>query len=465
MSSTGRLVLVSNRVPPSWVFDTGKDRPILPVGGLVSAVRPIIDQMEALWFGWSGKRTDRKGSPAPSISRVGRGYFALMDLPKRDANLYYSVFSNRALWPLFHNFPDKIIIRRDAYKAYRRVNRRFAEALRPKLRAGDLVWVHDYHLLPMGRELRDLGWKGKIGFFLHVPFPSHDTFTILPWARKLLEDLMAYDLVGLQTRRNARNLLDTLSIELRGVHIGNQFIYQGMNSRVGVYPVGTDPDAFHRWAQRARNDPSVPHLRETFTEQRVILGVDRLDYTKGVPERILAFEHLLARRPTLRGKIGLVQISVPSRERVPEYIQERARVDQIVGRVNGRFSEVGWIPLKFLYRSFSQPELAGFFSEADVCLVTPLQDGLNLVAKEYVASRRDDPGTLVLSKFSGAAEKMVDAIIVNPHDVEGTANAIHRALTMSSRERRRRWNRLVEEVETNTARTWSEAFLADLAGT
>jgi trehalose 6-phosphate synthase len=462
MAMERRLVMVSNRVPPVGAVIAARDRALQPVSGLVSALRPVIDEMEALWFGWSGRSTTRRGDSAPSVWRAGSTQFATLDLPSGDANLYYTAFSNRALWPVLHSFPDRAVIRRQAYGGYRRVNRRFAQSLLSVLQPGDLVWVHDYHLFLLGQELRDLGWDGKIGFFLHVPFPSADIFTILPWARPLLEGLLAYDLVGLQIRRYARNLIDTLSSEVGGAQIGEYFVHEGRRTRVGVYPVGTEPAALLQNADNARRDRATPRLRRMFPDQRLILGVDRLDYTKGVVERLLIFEHLLARRRTLRGKVGLVQVSAPSRERVPEYIEVKAQVDQIVGRINGRFSEHGWIPINFHYRSYTQEVLAAFYSEADVCLVTPLRDGMNLVAKEYVAARGDNPGVLVLSKFCGAAEAMSGALIVNPHDIEGSADILHRGLVMSSSERRERWETLVREVRSNTSTTWAHSFLADL---
>ena len=458
-----RLVLVSNRLPPSQEFVAARDAVEQPVSGLVSAIRPTLGRMETLWFGRSGRSSAKTKGSGITISDFGSGRFAALDLPRREASLFYSGFSNQTLWPLLHNFPDRVIIRGESYSAYRRVNRRFAESILSLLSPDDLVWVHDFHLLPLGRELRDLGWRGKIGFFLHVPFPSADTFTILPWAKELLEDLTAYSLVGLQTRRYAHNLMDTLSEELRGAQIGDAFVYKGQRCRVGVYPVGTDPEAFERRAETASLGRTTSGLRRLFRDQKVILGVDRLDYTKGVPARLLSFEHFLEHRPSMRGKVGMVQISVPSRERVPEYVAEKRRIDEIVGRINGRFSRDQWIPVNFLYRSFTQQQLAGFFNEADVCLVTPIRDGMNLVAKEYVACRANRPGVLVLSKFCGAAEAMTEALIVNPHDIKATADTLHQGLTMSAKERRRRWEQLVREVYSNTATAWSDSFLTDLA--
>jgi trehalose 6-phosphate synthase len=468
MGNGQRIVLVSNRLPPSENLIGEKDVAERPVSGLVSALRPVLGHTESLWseslwFGWSGRSSSGSEDYAVTVSDLGLGQFVALDLPRREASLFYTGFSNRTLWPLLHNFPDRIVVKSDSYTAYRRVNRRFAESLSAYLRPDDTLWVHDFHLIPLGAALRDVGWTGKIGFFLHVPFPSVDTFTILPWARDLLQDLVVYDLVGLQTRSHAHNLMHTLIEELRGAQIGDAFVYGGRRCRIGVYPVGTDPDAFRRVAAVRRGTRAVSGLKRLYHDQKVVLGVDRLDYTKGVPQRLLTFEHLLERRPSLRGKVGLVQISVPSRERVPEYAVEKRRTDEIVGRINGRFSRGQWIPVNFLYRSFTQQELTGFYNEADVCLVTPIRDGMNLVAKEYVASRGTRPGVLVLSKFCGAAETMTDALIVNPHDVKGTADAVHQGITMPDRERARRWTRLVDEVETNTATAWAESFLRDLA--
>ena len=463
MGSPQRVVLVSNRLPPTEDLIGDSDVARRQVSGLVSAIRPALGDTSSLWFGWSGSTASSAAAADVAVSDFGSRRMVALDLPGRDAGLYYTSFSNRTLWPLLHNFPDRIVVRSDSYAAYRRVNRRFAESLVPQLRLDDTVWVHDFHLFPLGAELRQLGWAGRIGFFLHVPFPSVDTFSILPWARELLEDLLVYDVVGLQTRSHARNLMSTLVEELRGAQIGDAFVYGSRRSRIGVYPVGTDPEVFRQLGAARPHTRAVAGLRRLFPDQKLVLGVDRLDYTKGVPERLATFERLLERRPSLRGKVGLVQISVPSRERVPEYASEKRRTDEIVGRINGRFSRGQWIPVNFLYRSFTQRELAGFYSEADVCLVTPVRDGMNLIAKEYVASRGDDPGVLVLSKFCGAAETMTDALVVNPYDVRGTADAIHRGIVMSDRERERRWSPLADEVRTNTAAAWAESFLRDLA--
>ena len=464
MKGDGRLVVVSNRVPSLASPATEEEERAQPVGGLVSSLRSAVERRGGLWFGWSGRSVERMPDTPPDVSDVGAFQLATLDLSEDESNLFYSVFANRTLWPLLHSFPAHVVIRHDAYRTYRRVNRRFAQALSHLLEEGDLVWVHDYHLFLLGHELRTLGWEGRVGFFLHTPFPSAEIFAILPWDRRLLEGLMAYDLVGFHTARYAHNFLDTLATALDGFTEDNVFTHEERSVRVAAYPIGTDPTLFQQWARQARYPSADQALQRISPGQRIVLGVDRLDYTKGIPARLLAFERLLERHPSLRGRVTMIQISAPSRSRLPEYVEEKNRVDQLVGRINGRFSEAGWAPVHYLYRSYTQAELARFLQEAEVCLVTPLRDGMNLIAKEFVASQGDDPGVLILSKFCGAAETMTEALIVNPYDIEGTAEAIYQAVDMSARERRRRWEALNQEVITHTAQTWSDTFLADLAG-
>ena len=459
----GRLVVVSNRVPPVPEVASSESGLAFTVSGLVSALKPALEDQGGLWFGWSGKTADRKANAEPTVSTLGRVQMATLDLSADEVSLYYTGFSNRALWPILHSFPSRAVIRQDAYRAYRRVNRRFAEALYPLLKGEDLVWVQDYHLLHLGQELRELGWKGRLGFFLHVPFPPADIFAILPWAKPILESLMQYDLVGVHTDRYLHNLADGLEMELGGKMTDNEFSHIGSRVRLGVYPIGIVPSAFTEAASRPGRSRQSQVLRRTPPDHRMILGVERLDYTKGIPQRLMAFERMLEQHPSFRGKVSYVQISVPSRTRVPEYIEEKNHVDRLVGQINGRFSEDGWSPIVYLYRSFNQQALAQLYRQTDVCLVTPLRDGMNLVAKEFVASQGPDPGALVLSKFSGAADSMRDAIIVNPFDIDGTAHAMFRAMTMSAQERRRHWSALMAVVERDTAKAWRESFQVDLA--
>lgn len=454
--------MVSNRLPPTSEIASGVQERAGPVGGLVSALKPAMQEHGGVWLGWSGTTSQRRPDPTPNVSDYGQIQLATIGMSEDEVSLYYTGFANRTLWPLLHSFPGRIVIRRDTYRAYRRINQRFATALCSILEPGDVVWVHDYHLFHLGQELRDLGWTGKIGFFLHVPFPSSDILSILPWSRDILEALLHYDLVGFHTERYLRNLIDALREELGVVAINGKFRYNGNTSKLGVYPIGIDPTIF-----QTSHDESGPSLAQQVSmpltsTHRIILGVDRLDYTKGIPERLMAFERLLESRATMRSRVSFVQISSPSRTRIPEYIAEKDRVDQLVGQINGRFSEPGWIPIRYLYRSYPQTELAHFYRDADVCMVTPLRDGMNLVAKEFVAAQGEDPGVLVLSKFSGAASTMSDALIVNPYDIDGTAEALYRALRMDREERVSRWKTLMDNVRDHTAWTWSDSFRTDL---
>ena len=435
----------------------------MPVGGLVTAVSAALESRGGLWFGWSG-RSDGGSSHEPNLTSVGRIQLAALDLNRREANLFYNDFCNRTLWPLLHSFPAKVVIRHEAHRAYHGVNRKYAQALMPLLRDSDLVWVHDYHLFPLGRELRRLGWQGKVGCFLHTPFPPPEVFSVLPWAPELLDGLLDYDLLEVHTRRYFQNMWECLSTELRGVVIGDTFSHGNRSLKLKVNPIGTDADRLAELAARTLDSPTGKYIRGRSPDHKILLGVDRLDYTKGVVNRLMTIEHLLGKYPSLRRTVSFIEISAPSRTRVPEYIEEKQQVDQLVGRINGRFSDAGWVPVHYLYRSFPWPELVAFYREADVCLLTPLRDGMNLVAKEFVASQGPDPGVLVLSKFAGAADSMSQALQVNPYDVEGTAETIYRAIHMPKAERVSRWQALVQDVRTFTAQRWSDSFVTELAG-
>lgn len=459
-----RLVVVSNRVPPASAVVPAGGSGSVPVGGLVSAVKPTMEQHGGLWLGWSGRSTQRRGSYEPTISDLGSVQLATLDLAEDESSMYYTGYSNRTLWPLLHSFPGRVVIRHDTYRFYRRINRRFAEALFSILKPGDQVWVHDFHLFHVGFELRQLGWTGSIGFFLHVPFPAEDIFSILPWSKETLEALLHYDLVGVHTDRYLRNLHDTMDSELGGsLDSRGVYHYEGLSSRLGVYSIGIEPSVF-----QSNRDAGGRSLTEEISlsedpTHKLIIGVDRLDYTKGIPHRLRAFERMLEHHSHLRGKVTYVQISSPSRTRVPEYVQEKEQVERLVGQINGRFSEANWVPIRYLYRSYPQNELAGFYHDADVGMVTPLRDGMNLVAKEFVAAQGEaNPGMLVLSQFSGAASSLLDAIIVNPYDIDGTAEATYRALRMPLAERRARNKTLMDGVTQDTASTWSASFLRDL---
>ena len=455
-----RLVMVSNRVPSAADLDPA-GRGAGAVGGLVSAVRASLIETGGMWVGWSGRTVPRRSRAGADVARTpGAVELATIDLTSDESSLFYTGFSNRTLWPILHSFIERTQFHHDTYRAYRRVNRKYAQALYSVLQDDDLVWIHDYHLFPVGEELRRLGWSGRLGFFLHTPFPAEDIFSVLPWSRDLLASMLAFDLIGVHTRRYMRNLVDAFHSELGGDWNGQYFAYGGRSAKLGVYPIGIDPSTFQDAARGSSE--TLKGMLGLDTSTRVIIGVDRLDYTKGIPNRLQAFARMLEQHRHLHGKVTFVQISNPSRVRVPEYVRERETVERLAGEINGRYSDGGWIPLRYLYRSFSQESLAAFYRDADVNMVTPLRDGMNLIAKEFVASQVAEPGVLMLSSLAGAAEELTDAVIVNPFDIDGMARSLYDSLQMPLAERESRWKRMNAIVERNTASWWSATFTADL---
>lgn len=455
-----RLVMVSNRVPAAADLDPSS-RGAGAVGGLVSAVRASLVETGGVWVGWSGRTAPRRSGARSEVTRTPGGVeLATIDLTSDESNLFYNGFSNRTLWPILHSFIERTQIRPDTYRAYRRVNRRYANALGSVLQGGDLVWIHDFHLFFVGEELRRLGWTGKIGFFLHIPFPAADIFSILPWSEDILSSMLSFDLIGVHTRRYLLNFVDAFGSELGGDWNGQDLAYADRSSRLGVYPIGIDPSTFQH-AGRSSSE-SIRDLLNLDPSTKVIIGVDRLDYTKGIPHRLQAYSRMLEQHRHMHGKVVFVQISNPSRARVPEYIRERETVERLTGEINGRYSEGGWVPVRYLYRHFSQESLAAFYRDADVNMVTPIRDGMNLIAKEFVVSQVAEPGVLMLSSLTGAAAELTDAVIVNPYDIDGMARSLYDALRMPLAERRSRWQRMNDAVERNTASSWSSTFTADL---
>jgi trehalose 6-phosphate synthase len=440
-----RLVIVSNRVPPP------RERGHL-AGGLAVALREAIAGREALWFGWSGSNANATPGtvPVPRLSRAGRVTFATVDLPAADYEGYYRGFSNGMLWPLLHHRMGLAEFRREDLAAYRRVNESFAAALAPLLRPHDLVWVHDYHLIPLGAALRRRGFGGRIGFFLHVPFPPRAIYEALPQGEALLLDFGAYDVLGVQTADDAAQLNELL--ERVGVAV-----------RAAAFPIGIDPDAFAADARAGAEGPEGQRLRESLGGRALILGVDRLDYSKGIPHRFRGFAQLLKRFPEHRNRVTMLQIAPVSRGDVAQYRALRRELDELSGRINGEHAEFDWVPLRYMTQTVPRSTLAGFQRIASIGLVTPLRDGMNLVAKEFVAAQDPaNPGALVLSRFAGAARELDGAILVNPHDPDETAEALHIALTLPEAERRARWEQMWQAVHRHTAGSWARGFLAEL---
>lgn len=469
-TESDRLVVVSNRLPivlerddDGWTLEPGS-------GGLVSALAPALSERGGTWIGWPGRPVPDDGAWRDALDRFSddQGY-RLAPVPLTEAEVagFYRGFSNGVLWPLFHDLVGRTSFEPSFWHSYVRVNRKYGKAIVDETTPDDFVWVHDYQLILVGRQVRHEGGDSRnrrLGFFLHIPFPPVDIFLRLPWREQILDAMLAYDLVGFQTPRDLDNFLaclERLKPEVE-VHGDGRVTLDTGEDRVvaGAFPIGIDAQGFEA---KARSDEVVSRigvLRSKIGPYDIILGVDRLDYSKGLPERLLAFRDALDRVPDLRERVVLTQIVVPSRELVPEYKALKERIDRMVGEINGAFSTAGWTPIQYIYRGISQTDLVSLYRMARISLVTSLKDGMNLVAKEFCACQVDTPGTLVLSEFAGAADQLGEgAVLVNPHDVEQTANALVRALETDEDERRRRMDHMREVVARENIFWWLESFL------
>jgi trehalose 6-phosphate synthase len=456
----GRLIVVSNRV-------AAPDRDgVTPAGGLAVALRDALRTRRGLWFGWSGEVAEAPASK-PRLILHGRDAYALIDLTEEQRSRYYTGFANRALWPLMHYRLGLTEFSREDYAGYLSVNERFADALTPLLMADDLVWIHDYHLIPLARMLRRQGFAGSIGYFHHIPWPPAEVFGALPCGDELLDAVTAYDLVGVQTHRDALNLLGCLG-DLPGAELhGDMAQRNGDAVRVAAFPVGIDAQGFRQLAERSASahKPAPRALATRTAASRFVIGVDRLDYSKGIVPRLLAFERFLEQNPERRRSVSLLQIAPPSRSDVPEYIELDRQTDETAGRINAALAEVDWTPVRVIKKSFARPSLAGHLRRAAVGLVTPMRDGMNLVAKEYVAAQDEaDPGVLILSRFAGAARQLPAALIVNPFDLSDMSDALRIALDMPLDERLRRHRMLLRNVLAEDAAWWRDGYLKALSG-
>jgi trehalose 6-phosphate synthase len=434
-------------------------------GGLAVALEAALKQQGGVWFGWSGDARPAIDADALEQHQVGRINFAVTDLTKRDVDEYYLGFSNRALWPVCHYRLDLAHFAERDTAAYFRVNGLFARKLIRLLEPGDLVWVHDYHLIPMGLELRARGFGGRLGFFLHIPWPAPEIASALPEYRRLLRGIAAYDLIGFQTPRDADNFGRCLVEEGLAEPLGDGwFEADGRRFQAGAFPIGIDTQAFRNGAAKAENTPTAKRFIATLGQQKLVIGVDRLDYSKGINERIASFCAYLGAHPEARGQVTYLQVTPKSRSDVPEYKRIQQEVAAQVGEANGNYGDVDWTPIRYLNQNIPHTTLTGLYRAAQVGLVTPLRDGMNLVAKEYVASQSpENPGVLVLSRYAGAAFELDGAVIVNPYDAAGTASGIARAFAMSREERRERWAAMMRHLETHTVSDWWRSFLESLA--
>lgn len=446
-----RLVIVSNRVP------IPKSRGA-SAGGLAVALRDLLTP-GTMWFGWSG-RLSAEPSSQPALVEARGVTYATIDLTTEAHRSFYVGFANGALWPLLHFRLGLMQFRREEYQGYLDVNRSFAAALMPNLQADDTVWAHDYHLIPFARMLRELGFAGRLGFFLHVPFVPPSMLEAMPVARELVADLCAYDLVGFQTEEHARDFRDCAHRMLGAAVDGEWIRLNGRRLRVIADPVGIDAASFAQEAERAAGDKLVQRVAGSLSGRVLAIGVDRMDYSKGLPQRFEAFGRLLEKHPEHKRKIHFLQICPRSREEVDEYRKLRVELDRLAGRINGRHSDFDWTPLRYSTRAAPRSTLAGLYRIGRIGVVTPLRDGMNLVAKEFVAAQPDDdPGVLVLSRFAGAAQDLSEALIVNPFDPDAIADAMHVALTMPVAERKERHAALKEKVMRTTAQAYCRRFI------
>jgi trehalose 6-phosphate synthase/phosphatase len=459
-----RLLIVSNRLPVgAQINGTGAVGLTASSGGLATGLRPWHERSGGLWIGWPGdisrltpeQRTDFEGLLASrSIVPVA--------LSQEHVNRYYHGFANRVLWPLFHYLIDRVPVHATGWDAYRQVNQTFADVIAREYRRGDLIWVHDYQLMLLPGLLRERLPQARIGFFLHVPFPSSEVFRTLPWRREILRGLLGADLVGFHTFAYLRHFVASL-LHVEGVEADIDRVRLGDREvRLGAFPMGIDAAAFAALAAEPAVAAKAAAIREDAGGRRILLGVDRLDYTKGIPRRLQSIERLLHRNQELRDEIRFIQVAVPSREEVDQYQRFRRQVEEAVGRINGTSGTLRSTPIHYVHQSVTMPELVALYLAADVMLVTPLRDGMNLVSKEFLASRVDEGGALVLSEFAGAAAELGEALVVNPYDVDAVAGTILRALDMAPVERRSRMRALRRRVLEYDVHAWAANFVREL---
>ncbi|MEW6250807.1 MAG: trehalose-6-phosphate synthase [Planctomycetota bacterium] len=468
MAGLMRMVVVSNRLPvvleregETWQVRPGS-------GGLVTALSPLLRQRGGLWIGWPGVRADESAGVESHLAEYsGAAGFEVVPvaLTAEDVGGFYHGFSNEIIWPLFHDLQTRCNFVPEYWTTYRAVQGKFAEVVRQQARERDFIWVHDYHLMGLGRQLRRREALNRIGFFLHTPFPPPDIFLKLPWRAEVLEELLDYDVLGFQTPRDrdnfaacVRHLLPRARLRRkRGVIRVQQ---PGRSVHVDALPIGIDHAEFAARAAAPSVTARVRELRAQIADQQIVLSVDRLDYTKGIPYRLKAFRTALERYPDLHRQVTLFQLVVPSREAVPEYQDSRAEVEQLVGQVNGQFTEPGWIPIHHVFRPVERDELLALYRTADVGLVTPLKDGMNLVAKEYCACQVEGDGVLILSEFAGAAVQLGrHALLVNPYDLDGVAAALHQAVRTPRAARHAAMRHLRTNIRRYDVHWWAEQFL------
>jgi trehalose 6-phosphate synthase/phosphatase len=459
---SNRLPIVAERSDAGWTSHTS-------AGGLVTALAPVLRRFGGMWIGWTGSSALQGRDLKSLIAEFARreGYrVAPVPLTTEDYERFYQGFCNEIIWPLFHDLQTRCNFMPEYWTSAQKVSQAFADVVQKHARADDLIWVQDYHLLGLGRVLRERGIKNPLAFFLHIPFPSPDIFCKLPWRLEVLRGLLNYQVIGLQTRRDLENFSDCVHRLIPECERSKSLTQLKLadNSHacmVGSFPIGIDFEEFGIAADTPAVEQRIEELRKEFGGRQIILGLDRLDYTKGIPYRLKAFGLALERYPELHKQVTLLQVVVPSRENVPEYQKLKGEIEQLVAAINGKYTQPGWVPIHHIFRNIERQELLAWYRMSDVALVTPLKDGMNLVAKEYCACQIEGNGVLVLSEFAGAAEQMGQwAVPVNPYDVEGVAAAIRKAVTMTPEERRPAMDRLRASTREENVYWWLDQFIA-----
>ena len=465
-----RLIVVSNRLPiviskedDGWQISPGS-------GGLITALDPILKEYNSLWIGWPG--TGEEAPVKKLLDKFGakQGYKLVgVPLSKKDIERYYWGFANGTLWPLLHDLLGYCKFDQEDWKTYVAVNKKFAEAIIKLARVNDIIWIHDYQLSMVASFLRKMRFRKPLSYFHHIPFPSLDLLRRLPWKTEYTKALLDFDLLGFQTLRDRRNFVNTVTnlipdtTVLRAQRNYTLLKYGKRIVQVRIFPISIDFNQFNDAAHSQEVQDAAWYLHENLQERQLMLGIDRLDYTKGIPERFLAFERALEKYPELIDKISLVQIVVPSRTLDPDYQSLKEQLDQMSGRINSRFGRAGWMPIHYIYRSLDKTQLVAHYRASEIALITPLRDGMNLVAKEYCASSVDNNGVLILSEFAGAADQLGEkALLVNPYDIEKTADTIYQALTMPIEERQERMQWLRSQVKRNDVHRWLHSFIQAL---
>jgi len=463
----GRLINVSNRLPVEIKNRAGRPRLNSSAGGLASALDSIWRHQHGLWIGWAGP-VEPADAAIPLLERAARGHaYSLRAVPlsPQEISKFYAGFANEIIWPLFHDMPSRCNFDPEFWEVYQRVNRKFAQVTAECASGKDLIWAHDYHLMLMGRYLREAGSTARTGFFLHIPFPTPDIYEKLPWRKNILRALLDYTLLGFQTERDRSNFLSCVerilpdaTMERDGTQ--NVITLDRRRATVAAFPISIAFEEFANHAASRDVECASIELRRELTNNFIVLGVDRMDYTKGIPERLKAFRILLRRYPELRRRVTLLQIVVPSREDIREYKELRREVELLVSQINGEFTEAGWVPIHYIHRKLSRRQLLCYYRAADIALITSLKDGMNLVAKEFCASQADEQGVVVISEFAGAAAELRHgALVVNPNDLAGIAEAIHHACVMPAEEKRSRMRLLRDIVRTYNVQGWAESFV------